>query len=161
MAYHHGPAYMRTSRPKTPVIYTPGEQFPIGGCKVLRSSAEDKVTLVGAGVTLFEALKAHDQLKAKGIAARVIDLYCLQPVDEKTLRQAGQETGVFVTAEDHYAVGGIGDAVSGAVGPLGIPVHRLAVREIPRSGKPDELLDKFGISAAHIVETVEKLLAGK
>jgi transketolase len=159
MAYHHGPAYMRTSRPKTPVIYEPGEKFPIGGSKVLRSSANDQVTLVGCGVTLFEALKAYDVLKAKGIAARVIDLYCLQPVDEKTLQQAGKETGVFVTVEDHYPAGGIGDAVAGAVESLGIPVHRLAVREIPRSGKPEELLGKFGISADHIVEVVEKIVA--
>lgn len=161
MAYHHGPAYMRTSRPKTPVIYDPSEQFPIGGSKVLRSSADDKATLVGAGVTLFEALKAHDELKAQGIAVRVIDLYCLQPVDEKTLRQAGQETGAIVTVEDHYPAGGIGDAVAGAVEPLGIPVHRLAVREIPRSGKPEELLGKFGISHTQIVEKVQQIVAGR
>jgi transketolase len=158
MAYHKGPAYMRTSRPKTPVIYGPDETFPIGGCKVLRSSAEDRATLVGAGVTLFEALKAHDQLKARGIATRVIDLYSVQPIDEKTLREAGAATGVIVTVEDHYPAGGIGEAVQSAVSSAGIKVHKIAVREIPRSGKPDELLDRFGISASHIVKAVEGLL---
>jgi transketolase len=158
MAYHHGPAYMRTSRPKTPVIYGPDEAFPIGGCKVLRSSADDRATLVGAGVTLFEALKAHDLLKAKGIVTRVIDLYCLQPIDEKTLREAGAATGLIVTVEDHYPAGGIGEAVESAVAMSGVKVHKLAVREIPRSGKPEELLDRFGISAAHIVEAVQGLV---
>jgi transketolase len=160
-AYHAGPAYMRTSRPKTPVIYGPDDTFPIGGSKVVRSSADDKATVVGAGVTLFEALKAYDQLKAKGIAIRVIDLYCLQPVDAPTLKKAGAETGLIITVEDHYPAGGIGDAVAGAVETDRIAVHRLAVREIPRSGKPDELLDHYGISAAHIVETVLRLTTAR
>ena len=158
MAYHHGPAYLRTSRPKTPVIYGPDETFPIGGCKVLRSSSQDRATVVGAGVTVFEALKAHDLLAAKGIRTRVIDLYSVQPIDEKTLREAGTATGVIVTVEDHYPAGGIGEAVEGAVAPLGLKVHKLAVREIPRSGKPDELLERFGISASHIVGAVQGLL---
>jgi transketolase len=159
MAYHKGPAYMRTSRPKTPVIYGPDEQFPIGGSKVVRSSDADRATLVGAGVTLFEALKAHDLLKAKGVATRVIDLYCLQPIDEKTLRAAGKATGLIVTVEDHYPAGGIGEAVESAVAEEpGVKVHKLAVRETPRSGKPEELLDRFGISAAHIAEAVERLI---
>jgi transketolase len=153
-AYHDGPAYMRTTRPKLPVLYGPDEQFPIGGSKVLRQSDSDKATLVAAGVTLYEALKAYDTLKAEGINVRVIDLYSLQPVDEATLIAAGKATKVIVTVEDHYPAGGIGDAVDSAVSPSGIPVHRLAVREIPRSGKPDELLDKFGISARHIVAAV-------
>jgi transketolase len=158
MAYHRGPAYMRTSRPKTPVIYDASTAFRIGGCQVLRSSDADRVTIVGAGVTLFQALDAHEQLAAKGIAARVIDLYSLQPIDETTLRQAGAETGLIVTVEDHYPAGGIGEAVAAAVAPEGIDVRMLAVREIPRSGKPDELLDHFGISARHIVQAVEELL---
>jgi transketolase len=159
-AYRRGPAYMRTTRPKTPVIYGPDEAFTVGGCKVVRSSARDKATVVGAGITLFEALKAYDTLKAEGIAVRVIDLYCLQPVDEKTLTAAGSETGLIVTVEDHYPAGGIGDAVASAVAPHGIPVHRLAVREIPRSGKPDELIDHYGISGRHIADTVRRLVAG-
>ena len=157
-AYHRGPAYIRTTRPKLPVIYENGEAFPIGGSKVLRSSANDKATIVGGGVTVYEALKAYDTLKAQGIAVRVIDLYSLQPVDEKTLNAAGRDTGVIVTVEDHYPAGGIGDAVANAVGAAGIAVHRLAIREIPRSGKPDELLDHFGISARHIVEAVRKVV---
>ncbi|HEX7941174.1 MAG TPA: transketolase, partial [Gemmatimonadaceae bacterium] len=158
MAWHAGPAYMRTSRPKTPVIYGADETFEIGGLKVLRESASDVATVVGAGVTLFEALKAYDTLKAEGIAIRVIDLYSLQPVDKDALIAAGKASrGQIITVEDHYAAGGIGDAVSGAVSEDGIRVHRIAVREIPRSGKPEELLDRFGISASHIVDAVKRL----
>jgi transketolase len=157
-AYHDGPAYMRTSRPKTPVIYGPNETFEIGGLKVLRQSASDVATVIGAGVTLFEALKAYDQLKAAGTAIRVIDLYSVAPVDQGALVSAAKATkGHLITVEDHYAAGGIGDAVAEAVADAGFHVHRLAVRAIPRSGKPEELLDKFGISAAHIVEAVKAL----
>jgi transketolase len=153
-----GPAYIRTSRPKTPVIYGPGEQFPVGGCKVLRQSAQDVATVVGAGVTVFEALRAYDELMKTGIAIRVIDLYSIQPIDEKTLRQAAAETERrIVTVEDHYAGGGIGDAVAAATTGVAT-VQILAVRDIPRSGKPDELLDRFGISARHVVEAVRKLV---
>jgi transketolase len=158
MAYHPGPAYMRTSRPKTPVIYGNDEVFAIGGLKVLRQSPEDVVTVVGAGVTVFEALKAHDTLKASGVAIRVIDLYSLQPIDREALIAAGKATrGRIITVEDHYAAGGIGDAVAEAVGEEGIRVHRIAVREIPHSGKPDELLDRYGISAQHITRAVGEL----
>jgi transketolase len=157
MAYHPGPAYMRTSRPKTPVIYGNDEMFPIGGLKVVRQSANDVATVIGAGVTLFEALKAYDQLKAKGTAIRVIDLYSVAPVDGAALVAAAKATkGRLITVEDHYAAGGIGDAVAEAVADAGFTVHRLAVREIARSGKPDELLDRYGISAKHIVEAVER-----
>ncbi len=158
MAYHPGPAYMRTSRPKTPVIYGNDEAFPIGGLKVLRQSAADVVTVVGAGVTLFEALKAYDLLQAGGTAIRVIDLYSLSPIDKDGLIAAGRATGGrIITVEDHYPAGGIGDAVSEAVGGAGIRVERIAVRDIPRSGKPEELLERFGISAAHIVAAVRAL----
>ena len=158
MAYHPGPCYMRTSRPKTPILYAADHAFRVGGSEVLRSSGKDTVTLVGAGVTLFEALKAYDTLAAQGVSARVVDLYSLQPIDEATLRQAARETKLIVTVEDHYPAGGIGEAVESAVANEGARVHRLAVRDIPRSGKPDELLDKFGISARHIVEAVQALL---
>jgi len=154
MARHRGPAYMRTSRPKTPVIYDNAESFPIGGLKVLRSSAGDTATVIGAGVTLFEALEAHDALKAEGIAIRVIDLYSIQPIDAAALIAAGRETGRIITVEDHYIAGGIGDAVARAVAPAGLTVTRLAVTEIPRSGKPDELIAKYGISARAIIEAV-------
>jgi transketolase len=156
MAAHEGPMYMRTSRPKTPVIYGPDETFEIGGLKVVRESGADVATVVGAGVTLFEALKAYDTLKARGVAIRVIDLYSLQPIDAATLIRCGKETkGRIITVEDHYAAGGIGDAVASAVAPAGLTVHRLCVREIPRSGKPDELIDHYGISARHIVNAVQ------
>jgi len=149
---------MRTSRPKTPVIYGPDETFEIGGLKVVRQSPNDVATVVGAGVTLFEALKAHDQLKAAGISIRVIDLYSLAPIAKDALIAAGKATrGQIITVEDHYAAGGIGDAVSAAVSEESIRVHRIAVREIPRSGKPEELLDRYGISASHIADAVKAL----
>jgi transketolase len=161
MARHTGMAYMRTSRPKTPVIYGLDETFPIGGSKVVRQSAQDRAAVIGAGVTLFEALKAYDQLKQEGIDIRVIDAYSVQPVDAGTMIEAGRATGgALLTVEDHYSTGGIGDAVSEAVAAAGFTVRRLAVREIPRSGQPDELLDRYGISARHIVEAVKQAIAG-
>jgi transketolase len=161
MAYHHGPVYMRTSRPKTPVIYGPGESFTIGGLKVVRSSAADVATVVGAGITLFEALKAYDELQAAGTSIRVVDLYSLQPIDADTLLRCAKETGGrVITVEDHYPAGGIGDAVAAAVAPGGFTVRRLAVREIPRSGKPEELIDRYGISTRHIVEAVRAVTGG-
>jgi transketolase len=161
MAYHQGPVYMRTSRPKTPVIYGADETFTIGGLKVLRQSASDIATVIGAGVTLFEALKAYDELKSSGKSIRVIDLYSLQPIDAATLLRCAKETqGRVITVEDHYAAGGIGDAVATAVAPGGFTVHRLAVLEIPRSGKPEELDDRYGISARHIVRAVGMMAGG-
>jgi len=161
MAYHPGPAYMRTSRPKTPVIYSNDETFTIGGLKVLRESGDDVATVIGAGVTVFEALKAHDELKSSGMPIRVIDLYSVSPIDRDELVAAARATGGhLITVEDHYPVGGIGDAVAAAVADAGFTVQRLAVREIPRSGKAEELLDRFGISATHIVSAV-RAVAGK
>jgi transketolase len=157
MAAMEGLAYMRTSRPKTPVIYDASERFPLGGSKVLRQSGSDAATVVAAGVTVFEALKACDELKKEGIDIRVIDLYSVQPVDASTLQSAARATrGIVITVEDHYNAGGIGDAVSEALVPAGIAVRRLAVREIPRSGEPDELLDRYGISARHITDAVRE-----
>jgi transketolase len=146
---------MRTSRPKTPVIYGADETFEIGGLKVLRESKTDIATVVGAGVTVFEALKAYDELKKQGINIRVIDLYSLQPIDAATLVRCARETrGHVITVEDHYAGGGIGDAVASAIASEGFTVRRLAVGAIPRSGTPDQLLDHFGISARHIIAAV-------
>lgn len=158
MAATPGPAYMRTSRPKTPVIYGAEETFEVGGSKTLRQSDHDAATVVAAGVTLFEALAAYDTLKAEGVAIRVIDAYSVQPIDRAALVRAGRETGWLITVEDHYAAGGLGDAVAEAVAPEGLHVRRLAVPEVPRSGKPAELLDRYGISAARIVEAVRTLL---
>ena len=157
-AYHQGMTYIRTTRPKTPVIYSTSRRFEIGGSNVLRESDEDEVTIVAAGITVFEALKAYEQLKREGTLVRVIDAYSLQPIDSATLVRSGRQTGHWiVTVEDHYQAGGLGDAVSAAVGDEGIGVHRLAVRKIPRSGKSDELLERYGISAGHIVAAVKRL----
>ncbi len=150
-----GPVYIRTTRPKTPVIYDANETFVVGGSKTIRQSGRDAVTVVAAGVTLFEAIKAHDALAADGIAIRVIDAYCVQPIDRTGLVAAGRATGGrVITVEDHYAHGGLGDAVSEAVWDQGFRVQRLAVREIPRSGPSDALLDRYGISARAIGEAV-------
>ncbi|MBM4127396.1 MAG: transketolase [Nitrospira sp.] len=158
-ATHKGMVYIRAGRPKSPVLYNAGEHFPIGGSKVLRQSASDVLTIVAAGVTLFEALKAHDQLKAAGIAVRVIDLYSIVPIDRTTLLDSARAThGRILTVEDHYAHGGLGDAVLSAVGTEGIKVHKLAVRVIPHSGKPEELVDHFGIGARSIIETVNQII---
>jgi len=155
-----GPVYIRTTRPKTPVIYGPTETFVAGGSKTLRQSAHDAVTVVAAGVTLFEALKAHDDLAADHIAIRVIDAYSVQPIDRDGLIAAGTSTaGRIVTVEDHYAHGGLGDAVSEAVWDRGFHVRRLAVREVPRSGTPEELLERYGISAKAIVSAVKALIS--
>lgn len=158
-ANHRGMVYLRAGRPKSPVIYGADERFQIGGSKVLRHSGSDVLTIVAAGVTLFEALKAHDQLKTAGIATRVIDLYSVAPIDRATLLDSAHATrGRILTVEDHYAHGGLGDAVLSAVGTEGIVVHKLAVRAIPRSGKPDELVDHFGIGARSIVETARHII---
>jgi transketolase len=156
-----GITYIRTSRPKTAVLYSTTEEFPAPGFKVLRQSADDAVTIVAAGITVHESLKAADQLKAKGIAARVVDLYCVKPLDGAKLGaeiRAGK--GKLVTVEDHYHEGGIGEAVLAALADAGVfpsAVKRLAVDRVPHSGKQDELIDKFGISARHIVAAAESL----
>ncbi len=151
-----GIVYIRTSRPKTKVLYDNGEPFPVGGSKTLRTSPKDRVTIVAAGVTVAEALKAHEALGKDGIAARVIDLYSVKPVDEATLRKAAEETRGIVTVEDHSASGGIGDAVAAAVAGR-TRVEILGVRDIPRSGKPEELMKAYGISADSIVEAARRL----
>ena len=156
-AYTPGPVYIRTSRPKTPVIYDVNEEFHVGGSKVLRQSANDIATVVGAGITVFEALKAYEALKAKGLPIRVVDAYSLQPIDVATLVASARATkGRVLTVEDHYAAGGLGDAVASALAADGFTVERLCVREIPRSGKPDELVDHYGISARAIVDAIAR-----
>jgi transketolase len=158
MASHKGIAFLRTSRPKTPVLYNNDEQFPIGGAKVLRQSGGDKATVVAAGVTLYEALKAADALKNEGIGITVIDAYSIKPLSKDTILSAARATNnTVVTVEDHYAEGGLGDAVAGELSVEGIKVHKLAVRELPHSGKPEELLAKYGIDSAAIVRTVKSL----
>jgi transketolase len=162
MADLPGISYIRTTREKTPVLYPPDKEFPVGGSVVLRSSAEDRVTLVGAGVTVFEALQAADDLAAEGIAARVIDCYSIKPIDAAALRAALAETGLVVTIEDHWPEGGLGDAVLAALasaGPLAGRVDSIAVTGMPGSGTPQELRDWAGISAAKVAGRVRRLLA--
>ena len=156
MAILKGVAFLRTSRPKTPVIYGNDETFPVGGAKVLRTG--DKVTIVGAGVTLFEALKAADSLKAEGINVTVIDAYSIKPLGKDVILAAAKKTGnTVITVEDHYTEGGLGDAVAGELSSEGIKVHKLAVVGIPRSGHAAELMAAFGIDAAAIVKKVKSL----
>ncbi len=161
MADLAGISYMRTTRAATAVIYGPDEEFPVGGCKVVRSSDNDEVTIVGAGITLHEALKAADTLSEEGVHARVIDLYSVKPIDVETLRAAAEATGGrFVTAEDHWPEGGIGEAVLSAFADADERprmIH-LAVREMPTSGKPEELLAAAGIDAEHIAAAAKKLV---
>lgn len=158
-ANHKGMVYLRVGRPKSPVLYGSEEQFYIGGSKVVRQSASDALTIVAAGVTLFEALKAYDQLKSAAISVRVIDLYSIVPIDRATLIDSARVTqDRILTVEDHYAHGGLGDAVLSAVGSEGIRVHKLAIRAIPHSGKPEELVDHFGIGARSIVESAKQIL---
>ena len=156
MAILKGVAFLRTSRPKTPVIYGNDEQFPVGGAKVLREG--DKVTVVSAGVTLFEALKAADQLKAVGVNITVIDAYSIKPLGKDVILAAAKKTNsTVITVEDHYSEGGLGDAVAGELSSEGIKVHKLAVVGIPRSGHAAELMAAFGIDAAAIVKKVKSL----
>ena len=159
-AAHEGIVYLRTSRPKTAILYDADEGFPIGGSKVIRQSDADKVTVVAAGVTLHEALKAHETLAAEGIAIRVIDLYSIKPIDTEALKAAAVQTNnTLITVEDHYPEGGLGDAVLDAVATEGVYVHKLAVTGVPRSGKPEELLEHHGISANSIVQKIKDIIA--
>lgn len=158
-AKHTGMVYIRAGRPKSPVLYGPDETFTIGGSKVLRQSPNDQLTIVAAGVTLFEALRAHDQLKAAGISTRVVDLYSIAPIDRATLSACARATNHRVlTVEDHYAHGGLGDAVLNALATDGVRITKLAVREIPHSGKPEELVDHFGIGTRSIVEAAKQAI---
>jgi transketolase len=157
-----GIAYLRTLRPATPVLYEAEEEFEIGGSRVLRSSDADEVTLVGAGITVHEALAAADLLAQDGIAARVIDLYSVKPVDRGTLLAAAEATGGrIVTVEDHWPEGGLGEAVLAAFADADERprVACLAVREMPGSGTPAELLAAAGIDAAHVAAAARRLVA--
>jgi transketolase len=157
-AAHEGIVYIRTTRMGTPVIYRNEEEFVIGGAKVLRQSETDAVTVVAAGVTLHEALKAYEDLKDQGISIRVIDLYCIKPLNEAVLREAATATKAMVTVEDHYAEGGMGEAVRSALSESPVPVYSLAVRKKPKSGRPEELLDYEEISKNSIVRRVKEII---
>ena len=161
MVERSGIVYMRTTRGAYPVLYGPDETFPIGGAKVVRSSPDDRVTLVGAGVTLHNCLAAADQLGSDGIAARVVDLYSVKPIDTETLVAAAAATGDrLVVVEDHYPAGGIGSAVLEALNDAGHPARivHLAVRGLPGSGTPEELMDAAGISTGHVAQAAREVL---
>ena len=157
IADRKGISYLRTTRPKTPVLYDSDEAFEIGGSKLVRRSDADRVTIVGAGVTLHEALKAHDALQEDGISVRVIDAYSVKPIDSTTLLEAASETGQILAVEDHYVDGGLGDAVLNAVENRAV-VHKMAIRSVPRSGRPEELIEAFGIGSKSIVRRVRELV---
>jgi transketolase len=159
-AEHQGLVYLRTTRPKTPVIYPADHVFTVGGLAILRTSEHDRLTVVAAGITLHETLAAHRELLAEGLAVRVIDLYGVKPVDATALRRAAASAGNLVlTVEDHYAEGGLGDAVTDAVAEVGMVVHRLAVREIPHSGGADTLLERHGIGRHAIARRIREIFA--
>jgi transketolase len=163
MADVDGISYMRTTRGNTPVIYGPAEHFPVGGSRLLRGSPSDQVTIVAAGVTVHEALKAADELASRDIPTRVIDLYSVKPVDVATLRTAARDTGRIVTVEDHWPEGGLGDAVLSAFtdGAILPPrVHKLAVQSMPASATPEEQLRAAGIDASAIVDAATSLVHG-
>lgn len=163
MSQWDGISYMRTTREKTPILYDANEQFQFGGSKTLRTSKEDKATLIAAGITLRESLTAYDELKKQGINVRVIDLYSVKPIDVATLVTAAKETGLLIVVEDHWPEGGMGDAVLDAFAAhngkkqetVAPRVVKLAVNGMPGSGTPDELLDAAGISAQKIVAAVK------
>jgi transketolase len=162
MADLKGISFLRTTRGATPVIYGPDEEFAIGGSKVVRSSDHDDVAIIGAGITLHEAVKAADALAKEGINARVIDLYSVKPIDAATLHAAAEATqGRIVTVEDHWPEGGIGEAVLSAFRDVDERprVSIVAVRDIPGSGKPTELLAAAGIDAEHIAAAARKLVS--
>lgn len=157
-AGHDGIVYIRTTRKETPILYTNNEKFKIGGSKVLKTSNQDQVTVIGAGVTLYEALAAYEVLRKDNIFIRVIDLYSIKPLDMNTLIKASKETEAIITVEDHFEAGGIGEAVLSALSDQKIKVYSLAVRKIPKSGKPQELLEYEDISSKAIIRKVREII---
>lgn len=158
LAKYRGLSYIRTTRPATPLIYSRGEKFPIGGSKVIKRSKNDKATVIAAGITVHEALKAYEELRRENISIRVIDAYSVQPIDKDNITKEVGGTGKkVVVVEDHFQNGGLGDAVAQALNGKAEIVH-LAIKDLPRSGKPEELLSKYGIDAEHIKAAVKKLI---
>jgi transketolase len=160
MADLEGISFLRTTRADTPVVYDAAEEFPVGDSKTLRSSDDDDVTIVAAGITLHEALAAADSLAEEGVSARVIDCYSVKPIDAETLQSIRTP---IVTVEDHWAEGGLGEAVLAALSETDDrpQVRVLAVRELPHSGKPAELLAAAGIDAEHIAAAARQLVGAR
>lgn len=164
MASKPGIFYLRASRPNTPVIYGSNETFEIGGAKILKQTGQDVITVVTAGITVFEALKARELLAEEGIPFTLIDAYSIKPLARDLILEAARDTRnklVILTVEDHYAEGGLGDAVAGELSADGARVHKLAVHEIPSSGTGEELLARYGIDSQAIVEKVRELAGGR
>ena len=159
MADRGGVVYMRTTREATPVIYSPDEEFTIGGSNLIYSSDEDQITIVTAGITVHEAIKAIGKLESDGIKVRLIDMYSIKPIDRNTLEEAASVTDYFITAEDHWSEGGLGDAVVDvfANNDLKPRIYKLAVSEIPVSGTPSELLHAAGIDSESIIDQVTRI----
>ncbi len=157
MVQHEGLAYLRTTRPATPLLYSRDESFPIGGTKILRKNEKDATTIIAAGITVFEALKAQEELKRENISVRVIDAYSVQPLDRETIvREVAATGGRAVVVEDHFPSGGLGEAVALTLAGSAKIVH-LCIKDLPRSGTPAELMEKYGISASHIIRAVKEL----
>ena len=157
-ARHKGLVYIRTTRAKTPVVYKRSEKFPIGGSKTLLKSNKDRATIVAAGITLHQAIKAATELASQKILVRVIDLYSIKPLDRAALLKAARETKKIITVEDHFSEGGLGEAVKSALADTKVVVKSLAVTKMPKSGKPEQLLDYEGISSQAIVREVKKII---
>jgi transketolase len=163
IADHHGNCYLRTTRADTPVLYNQNDTFRIGGSKTLKISDQDEVTVIGAGITLHEALKAYEHLQGEGISIRVIDLYSIKPLDKESIAKACQETKALIVVEDHYQEGGIYEAVCGSGANVDYqngkttPIHSLCVRKMTRSGTPEELLAYAEIDAAAIINKVKTI----
>lgn len=157
-ARHRGIVYIRTTRQDTPIIYSDSEGFSIGGSKTLKSSRKDTATVIAAGITLHEALKAHEELKKDDIFIRVIDLYSIKPLDRENLKKAARDTKCIIVVEDHFAEGGMVEAVRSALADENVTIYSLAVRNIPKSGKPNELLDYEEISKDAIIKKIKEAL---
>jgi len=157
-AQHMGIVYIRTTRKNTPILYNNKEEFPIGGSKVLRKTDSDTATVIAAGITLHEALQAYEEMKMEGIFIRVIDLYSIKPLDRSTIQEAVHDTKAIITVEDHFAEGGLGEAVKSLLDTFAIPIYSLAVRKMPKSGKPGELLDYEEISKDAIIKKIKEIL---
>jgi transketolase len=157
MARYKGLTYLRTTRPKTPILYKKNEEFPIGGSRVLKKSQKDRVAVIAAGITVHEALKAYENLKKDNIMARVIDAYSVQPMDPRIRKEVEKAGNKVVVVEDHFRCGGLGDAVASLLSGKADIIH-LAVDDLPRSGEPEELLEKYGISAKHIDNAVRRIV---
>jgi transketolase len=159
-AKHKGPAYIRSSRPKTPVLYDSDDLFAIGHAKVVFQSPDDEILLVGAGITLHECIAAANLLAAEGTMVRVLDPFTIKPLDREALIAHATVCGNrILTVEDHYPEGGIGEAIAAALADTDIRVHGLAIRELPHSGRPEELVEKYGIGRLSIAAKVRELLS--